>query len=139
MKKISYDDIELAFMFVSSQPEFMNQALLSKSTGEIFYISDDIDADDLPDDIEDSDDYLSIPHQNELDLGKELISQFISEHLPEETHRIYQFFRQKGAYSKYKDFLFEKGLLDTWHEYEDNKRSDALRNWCADNNIEIIG
>jgi len=58
-------------MFVSMQPEFGNQALLSKTTGKIFYISEFGDSDELPDDIEDSDDYIEIPHRNELESVEE--------------------------------------------------------------------
>lgn len=36
--KITFDDIENAFMFVSLQSEFGNQALLSKTTGKIILI-----------------------------------------------------------------------------------------------------
>jgi len=113
--------------------------LLSKTTGKIFYISEFGNSDELPDDIEDSDDYIEIPHKNELDLGKQLVYQFVSEHLPEEYDRVAQIFRRKGAYSRYKDLLDRKGLLDKWHKYEDSKQSKALREWCFENNIDYIG
>ena len=125
--KIQFDDIENAFMFVSMQSTFGNQALLSKTTGEIFYISEFGDSDELPDDIEDSGGYIEIPHKNELDLGEKLVFQFVSEHIPEEYDRVAQIFRQRGAYSRYKDLLDQKGLLDHWHKFEDNKQSKALR------------
>ena len=137
--KIPFDDIERAFLFVTMQPEFGNQALLSKITGKMFYISEFGDSDELPDDIEDSDDYIEIPHKNELDLGKQLVYQFVSEHLPEEYDRVAQIFRRKGAYSRYKDLLDREGLLDKWHKYEDSKQSKALRKWCSENNIDYIG
>ena len=137
--KIPFDDIERAFMFVSMQPEFGNQALLSKTTGKIFYISEFGDSDELPDYIEDSDEYIEIPHKNELDLGKQLVFEFVSEHLPEELGRVSQIFRRRGAYSRYKDLLDQKGFLDKWHKYEDSKQSKALREWCSENNIKFIG
>ena len=71
-------------MFVSMQPKFGNQALLSTKTGEIFYISDYVDSDELPDDIEESEDYIEIPHKNELNLGKRLVFEFVSERLPDQ-------------------------------------------------------
>ncbi len=136
--KIRFDDIENAFLFVSMQSMSGNQALLSKTTGKIYYISEFGDSDELPDDKEDSDDYIEIPHKNEFDLGKQLVFQFVSEHLPEELDRVSQIFRRRGAYSRYKDLLDQKGLLDKWHKYEDNKQSEALREWCSENNIELI-
>ena len=137
--KLPYDDIENAYLFVSMHPMFGNQALLSKKTGEIFYISEFGDSDELPEDMETSDDYIEIPHKNELNLGKQLVYQFVSDHLPEEADRVSHIFRRRGAYSKYKDLLDEKGLLDKWHKFEDSKQNEALRKWCSENNIEIIG
>jgi tRNA-binding protein len=135
--KISYDDIERAFLFVSSEPMFTNQALLSRTTGKIFYISDVGDSDDLPDDIEDADDVIEIPHQNELDLGNRLVDQFVSEHLPEEADTVSDFFERRGAYSRYKDLLARKGLLEKWYDFEGSQRKEALRNWCAENKVEL--
>ena len=77
--------------------------MLFKTTGKIFYISEFGNSDELPDDIEDSDDYIEIPHKNELDLGKQLVFKFVSEHLPEELDRVSQIFRRRGAYSRCKE------------------------------------
>jgi hypothetical protein len=137
--KISYDDIESAFLFVSMQPMFGNQALLSTKTGEIFYISEYGDSDELPDDIEESEDYIEIPHKNELNLGKRLVFDFVSERIPEESDKVSQIFRRKGAYSWYKNFLERLGLLDEWYKFEDTHQNKALRKWCSDNNIEVFG
>jgi hemerythrin-like domain-containing protein len=136
--KIKFDDIENAFLYVSMTPMFGNQAILSKETGEIFYISETGDSDDLPDDIDESDNYIEIPHKNELDLGNNLVFRFVSEHLSEEYNRVEQIFRKKGAYSRYKDLLERKGLLDQWHKFENEAQSKALREWCKENNIDLI-
>jgi len=136
--KIRFGDIEDAFLYVSMGPMFGNQAMLSKETGEIFYISEMGDSDDLPDDIDESDSYVEIPHKNELDLGRELVFRFVSEHLPEEYNQVDLIFRRKGAYSRYKDLLEQKGLLDQWYEFENDTQSKALREWCIENNIELI-
>jgi len=54
---------------------YENQTILCKETGEICYISEMGDSDDLPDDVDESEKYIEIPHKNELDLGKNLVSQ----------------------------------------------------------------
>jgi hypothetical protein len=136
--KFKFDDIENAFLYVSMSPMFGNQAILSKDTGEIFYISEMGDSDDLPDDIDESDNYIEIPQKNDLDLGKNLVFRFVSEHLPEEYDRVLQIFRKKGAYSRYKNLLDQKGLLDQWYEFENDAQSKALREWCIENNIDLI-
>jgi len=137
--KISYDDIENAFLFVSMGQMYENQALISTQTGKIYYISEYGDSDDLPDDIEESEDYIDIPHKYELDLGKSLVFDFVSERIPDELDKVSHIFRRKGAYSRYKALLDHIGLLDEWHNYEDTRQREALLNWCSETNIEVFG
>lgn len=94
---ISFSDIEDTFFFVSMDQMFMHNAYLCKETGQIFYTSEMGDSDELPEDIDDPEKYISIPHKNELDLGKALVIEFTSEYLPEELDRVYSIFRSKGA------------------------------------------
>lgn len=136
---VSFDDIENAFFFVSMGQMYMHNAYLCKETGEIFYSSEMVDSDELPEDIDDPDKYISIPHKNELDLGKALVIEFASEFLPEELEKVYSIFRRKGAYSRYKDLLESKGVVEDWYKFEDERRKVALKEWCRENKIEIKG
>jgi hypothetical protein len=136
---ISFDDIEHAFLFVSMDQKFMNNAYLCKETGQIFYTSEMGDSDELPEDIDVTEKYATIPHKNDLELGKSLVFEFTSEYIPEELDRIYAYFRSRGAYSRYKDFLNQRGLLDKWHKFEDERTKAAINEWCQDNSIEIKG
>lgn len=115
----------------------MNNAYLCRETGQIFYTSEMGDSDDLPEDIDDVEKYIAIPHKNDLDLGKALVFEFVSEYLPEELERVYSIFRRKGAYSRFKDLLASKGALEDWYKFEDQRQKDALKRWCRDNGIEI--
>lgn len=133
---IRFDEIENAFMFVSMGQPDMHNAYLCKETWQIFYTSELGDSDELPEDIDDPK-YISIPHKNDLDLGKDLVIEFVSEFIPEELDRVYSFFRRKGAYSRYKNFLFDKGLLEKWYQFENEREEAALKEWCAENGIEI--
>nr|MBF0223350.1 hypothetical protein [Desulfobulbaceae bacterium] len=135
---ITYDEIENAFIFVSMDQQYMNNAYLCRETGRIFYTSEMGDSDELPEDI-DEPKYISIPHKNDLDLGKDLVIEFMSNFLPEELDRVYSIFRRQGAYSRYKDLLAEKGLLDNWYNFENERRKAALKEWCAENDINIGG
>ena len=134
---ISFDDIENAFFFVSMDQMFMHNAYLCKETGEIFYTSEMGDSDELPEDIDDPEKYVTIPHKNELDLGKALVIEFTSEYLPEELDTVYSVFRRKSAYSRYKDLLERKGALEAWYKFENERQKAALKEWCRENNIEI--
>ncbi|MBN1795387.1 MAG: hypothetical protein JW804_01825 [Sedimentisphaerales bacterium] len=133
---IRYDEIENAFFFVNMGQQYMHNAYLCKETGRIFYTSEMGDSDELPDDIDDPK-YISIPHKNDLDLGKELVIEFASEFLPQELDRIYSIFRRRGAYSRYKELLSQKDLLDEWHKFEEERQKAALKKWCAENDIKI--
>ena len=96
--EISFSDIENAFLFVCFGPPESHYAYLNKETGELYYTSDMGDSDVLPDDIEDEK-YVAIPDKYELNLGKNLVFEFMSEYLPEESEKVYSIFRHKGAYS----------------------------------------
>jgi len=127
--------------FIKLSEKYLNTNLLdifNQETGEIYYISEFGDSDELPDDVEDPDKYIEIPHKNELDLGESLVLQFVSEHISEEMGRVEKIFRKKGAYSRFKTLLEQKGLLDQWHDYENRRTSQVLREWCKDNKIDII-
>jgi hypothetical protein len=134
---ISFDDIENAFFFVSMDQQSMHNAYLCKETGQIFYTSEIGDSDVLPEDIDDPDKYITIPHKNDLELGKALVIEFTSKYFPEELDRVYSMFRSKGAYSRYKDLLERKGFLDEWYKYENERQKAALKEWCMENNIKI--
>ena len=132
---ILFDDIENAFLFVSMDQKFMHNAYLCKETGQIFYTSEMYDGDDLPDDIDDPDQYISIPHKNELDLGSALVFEFAGKYLPDDLEKIASIFRASGAYSRYKDLLERKGLLDEWYKFEDERETTALKQWGSENGI----
>ena len=136
---ISFDDIENAFLFVSMDQQGMHNAYLCKETGQLFYTSEMGDSDELPEDIDDPEKYITIPHKNDLELGKALVIEFTSKYLPKELDRVYSIFLSRGAYSRYKDLLERKGLLDEWYKYEDERQKAALKEWCMENNIEITG
>jgi hypothetical protein len=135
---IKFSDIEDAFFFVNMGEMYMNSAILCIKTGQIFYISDFGDSDELPEDIDDdTDKYIDIPHKNELDLGKPLVLEFLIMYLPDSVEKVDSFFRKKGAYSKFKDLIDAKGLLDKWYAFEEEEQNKALREWCKDNDINF--
>ena len=135
----NFQDILEAFEFVSFGSMYEHQAFLDKETGKVYYHSDfDDEEEELPEDIDDEK-YIAIPHKNELGLGKKLVLDFAHQYLPDEAAMIYAIFNRKGAYSKYKDFLEHRGMLEKWYEYESEKQKKALREWCESSSIEING
>ncbi len=136
---MNYSKIEEAFLFVSSAPPFEHDAYLNKETSEFYYVSALGDSDELPDDLEESDKYISIPHKNDLDLGRDLVFAFVSANLPDEYGKVRGFFSGRGAYARYKDLLESKGQLEAWYEFENQAVKTALRERCKENNIDLRG
>jgi hypothetical protein len=134
---IGYDEIENAFCFVSMSPKFMHSAIISLETGKIYYISELGDFDELPDDYEDFEKYIGIPHKNDLDLGIDLVLEFVSESLPEHFAEVREIFHHKGAYTRFKGLLRSKGLLEKWYRFENERTESALREWCAENGLQV--
>ena len=135
---VNFDELENAYLFVNSSIDFSNSALINKKTGEIFYKSEFDEIDELPD--EDaflSDDYIAVPDRYELDLGQNLVFDFVDEFMPEKYEEVRSYFRRSGAYSRFKNLLMSMDLLDKWHEFEDQRRKDALVRWCKENGLEV--
>jgi len=137
--KIKFQDIELAFEYVSSSQPLMNSAYISKTTGQIFYHSDMYGSDELPEDFYEKHDYIEIPHKNDLDLGQRLVWEFVNTEIPGLTDKIKGFFSKRGAYSRYKSFLEEIGLLQRWYDFENERQTRAIREWCEENDIKLDG
>jgi len=136
---VKFDDLELAFQFVSSGAPMENEAYLCRDTGVIYWHSDFGDnEEELPDDI-DSEKYVAIPHKNTLDLGKHLALRFTASVLPDRATEVQAIFSRRGAYARFKDFLERCGELQQWYDYEEKAQRQALRRWCEDNDIGIDG
>ena len=133
---IKLSDLELAYDFVSSS-SFDASAYICRETGETFFKTEEGDLDDLPDDVETNDRYLEVPNKFDLNLGNNLVHDFVSEHLPEKSDEVYSFFRHKGAYSKFKDLLIRTNMQDKWYEFKTAKTYSALKEWCEENNMEV--
>lgn len=136
---VEFNQLLDAFEFVSSAAPMEHEAYLCRETGVIHYHSDfvDLEEDPLPDDIDDSEKYIAIPHQNDLGLGKRLALRFADEFLPDAVDDVYDVFRRRGAYGRFKGLLERHGKLQQWFEYEEKSRQEALRQWCEESGIEI--
>jgi hypothetical protein len=137
--KVKFEDLEMAYEFVSSAPYGENVALLDGATGNIFYSSMITGDDEITEDMWASEDTIEIPGKMELGLGKQLVFEFVEHHIPDDVRQIREFFSRRGAYSRYKEFLDSKGLLEKWYDFEETAQQEALRHWCVKNEIELVG
>lgn len=136
---IKFRELQDAFFFVGSDSYGMHRAVLNKETGKIYYQSELGDLDEISEADINWDVCMEIPHKNDLDLGRELVFDFVNDFIPGEFDRVWGFFHGRGAYARFKDLLHSKGLLDDWYEYENRREEEALREWCEDNGIEVSG
>jgi len=137
--KIKFKDIEEAYDFVSFGQYGDHTALLDKSSGKIYWRSEMGDSDEIPDEIWESDDTIEIPNKNDLDLGNQLVFDFVKSHALADYEKVRAIFDRRGAYARYKNFLESNGLLQKWDDYEEERQEKALRDWCEENKIELDG
>ena len=140
MTSLKFADLVMAFDFVSSAGMFECNAYISRNTGEICWVSDTIDdeEEDLPEDLDDSERYIEIPHKNDLDLGRTLVLRFVRGELPNLYDDVEEIFRHEGAYSRYKTLLEREGQLEEWYRYEEAETDAALRKWSEEEGINLI-
>jgi hypothetical protein len=140
MVSVKYDEISAAFDFVSFAAPMEHQAYVCLETGAIYWVSELTPLEeDLPDDLGESERYLAIPHKNDLDLGSDLALRFAAEELPRQYSTVQNFFRHRGAYARFKELLAAEGCLDKWYAFESQSTGKALRHWCKQNNIDVVG
>jgi len=134
---VSFSDLQFAFEFVSSGGIGENEAYLDRQSGKIYWHSEFADNDEeLPDDIE-NEEYIAIPDKRELDLGKPLVMDFAREFLTDDYQEVRQIFSRRGAYRRYRDLLVRRGALERWYDFSSKSEETALREWCAENGIEL--
>ena len=137
---VAWSELLLAFEWVSSNAGFANTAWVSRETGKIYWHTDFGDNfEELPEDIDDAEKYVALPSPRDLDLGTRLVMRFAAERLDEHYDEIAAIFSRKGAYRRFKDFLLRLGALDDWYAYENEAKEKALREWCAENGVEVEG
>lgn len=130
-----------AIDFVSASQFDEHQAYICTRTGRIFCVADGMDDDDddeLPDDPE-ADGYIAVPHRRDLNLGKSLALKFVAEELPALLGEARDIFRRKGAFRRFKHLIEARGELEKWYAYEEHATGAAVRNWCRDVGITLIG
>jgi hypothetical protein len=90
----------------------------------------------LPDDI-DGENYIAIPDKRRLHLGKALVLDFVAQFLPDDHDEVRPILSRRGAYARYKALLVERGALEHWYDFSNKAEEAALREWRAENEIEL--
>ena len=139
MVVVKYSDLSEALDFVSGGTDYEPRAYISKDSGRIYWVSEgDPIAHDVPDDIDESDAYVAIPHKNDLDLGRRLVLRFAEQEVSEEHDTVRDFFGHRGAYRRFKDLLQSTGRLESWYAFEALHTRNAVEAWCEANDIKLM-
>ena len=134
---VAYTDLLDAFEWVSAKADLENAAFICRRTGATYFTSSAMDlGEEIPSDIDDGNLYIAVPPKTDLTLGRELAIGFAAEHLPDSYDEVIGYFRQRGAYGRFKELLERKDSLVAWYEYEAQAIERALRDWCRENEIE---
>lgn len=135
---IKFSDVADLFEYVNSGSPSDYQGYICKVTGKTYFYSEFGDnEEELPEDIDDEEKYLAIPYKNDLDLGRELVFEFIQEYLPSAYENVRSMFRSKGAYTKFKVLIENAGSTEKWYQFESKRIEQALREWALAQDIEI--
>ena len=136
---MDFSDLEDAFLFVGGAAPCEHTAMICERTGQVCLRSDLGEIDEIPEDAYDSDSWREIPHWNDLGLGRDLVFSFVAQRLPADLDRVRSIFRRRGAYSRYKDLLAEREIIEEWYEFENAHQKEAILEWCRVEGIEATG
>lgn len=139
MVTVNFTALLDAFEFASFGGTFENTAFVDLETGAIYCTSSEIEPqEELPEDLETSDRYLMLPNKRDLDLGRKLVLSFVEQTLPNDYAKAANWFRSKGAYSRFKELLEERDALGKWYAFEAQATQAALREWCQERDIQLV-
>ncbi len=143
MSAVKFTDLLDGFEFSSFTGSVENIAYISLDTGTVHLTSSEPEFEleseiKLPADIHTSDRYVAIPGKNDLDLGRDLALSFVRQHLPDDYEIVFDHFRKRGAYARFKNLLDKRNAMERWYEYQNAETEIALRAWCKDNAIALV-
>jgi hypothetical protein len=123
----------------ASASGFDTSAFLCLETGKVIHAGrDDPMPVEIPEEeLEDPEKYVPVPEKNHLIDARDLLFDFITEHLPDELETVRGFFYRRGAWGNTKDLLWRKGRLNEWQVRENKAVVDALREWAEENGFVL--
>ena len=86
---------------MSVSNDYEHRAYICIATGGIYVVSDlgEVD-DDTPEGNEGSDQFISVPHKNDLDLGRDLGVSFVAQEMPDDYDEVRDVLRHRGRASR---------------------------------------
>ncbi|HUB46128.1 MAG TPA: UPF0158 family protein [Acetobacteraceae bacterium] len=140
---VDREELEDAFEFVSVGQRDGCRAWISVATGKITLHSADLgnlgdDEDDEEGEKAEEAGIIAIPDKKELDLGRSLVIRFARELMPDDDDTIAGYFDRRGAYGRFRDFLYRRGMLERWYAFEAQATKEAILAWCRENDVGFV-
>lgn len=132
-----YEELEQAYEYANADGGLgESEVCICRSTGRTIWLGEGSD-DEIPDDLEESDDYISLPTRYELDLGRSVAIDFADQEIPRLADEVRGIFSRRGAYGRFKALLAEEGMLERWYAFEGARTKEALLAWAEENDIPV--
>jgi hypothetical protein len=139
MITVKLSDLLDGLDFASFDEGFEAGAYVCRETGTVYCVAEDAGVEmDVPPDLETSEQYVAMPSKRDLDLGVRLVMAFVEEVLPEDLETVEGYFNKRGAYSKFRDLLARRDVLDRWHAFEAEATARALREWAECEGFSVV-
>ncbi|WP_313026137.1 hypothetical protein [Pseudomonas lopnurensis] len=137
--KLTFAELEDAYRWADAgDPGFA--AWICRTTGKV-YLQDESGATDmgepLPEAIDDEARYVQVPDARDPDLGTALVFDFAARHMPGDYDDVRQIFRKRGAYGRFRSLVERNGQLQAWYDFQEEATAKALRDWAAENGLEV--
>ena len=138
MPVVSAEDFEDAVLMVS-EAGTEDEAWVSLDTGAVHIRSAEMGElpGPLPVDIDTSERYVPLPTMHTLDLGMQLVFDFVDAAMPDDEERVRQMFKRAGAYRHFSELVEERDLTDRWHDFREAQTHAALAGWCAEHGLTL--
>ncbi len=138
---VKLDDLLEALVWVDNDYSDC-KAFIDVATGAILTsttFDDSESEEDLPEDIDNEEKYLPMPTSRDLELGSRVVFRFAEQELnADEKEWVFDIFRSKGAYRKFRSFLENRNYTKKWYAFEESEQRRALQEWCEQHGLEMI-
>ncbi|HEY2925433.1 UPF0158 family protein [Piscinibacter sp.] len=134
--QIKRDDFIMALTFRMDSFDAANY--LDRETGDIILVSDGVDEDMIPPDLEDNPRYLLIEPIESSD-GFRIMEDFVATIDDEAVaERLASALQRPKPFRRFKDALFDDlALREAWFAFEAAAHAQLASQWCEDHEIDV--
>lgn len=135
--KVKLEEVVEALDFANEETQFLydekNEKIIMVYDGMV----DGVKNPELIEEIEFGE-YISLPENFEIN-EYQMMEEFILKLPRGNSQRVLAHAIQgKGAFRRFKDRLYDVGLVKEWYSFRDGAYEKLAREWCEEHNIEII-